>query len=608
MNPEVNDLISENLIIFKKIESYISYFQDAPEREDVKKSLEVELNSNSQRITRLQTNNAETALLGAQSERENLLKEIEKVNNLSEENFNILIQTAQERIKSGNEIKVNQSLKEEEKSKVKLQFLELISGKDKKWGEATELLVDYVKEHLILYTTKEDRQSEVWVYNEGIYVPQGKSEIKKVLREVLEEYYSSFVLTKVIDKIEPDTFIDSKEFFNKNYVNEISMQNGILDIFTLEIKPFNPKKVFFNKLPVNFDSNAKCPKIEKFLKEVLLEEEDIKVFYEIAGFSLLKEYRYEKAFMFVGNGRNGKDKSLELIKRLVGVENCSSLPLTSLTPESFGVSELYCKMVNIAGDIGNQDLKDTSAFKALTGRSLISGKRKFLNDVVFTNYAKFIFACNELPMVYDLSKGFWDRWALLEFPYTFVPKKEYDISEDKTKLKIRDENIISKITSPEEMSGFLNQALAGLSRLIKQNSFSSTKGSEEVKNTWIRRSNSFIAFCFDNLEEDYENRITKKELRKKYHAYCKKHKVPSKTDYVIKKTLQEMFGVVEERPNTGKWIGEWVWTGINFKFDSEKKKSKIKICESCSKPSTKTVRGIPVCDDCFKLLAEEDQK
>lgn len=457
----------------------------------------------------------------------------------------------------------------DEKKKIRWQFLSLISGKEKDWAAATELLVDYIKDKLRIYTTKEDKQSEMWVYKEGIYVPQGKSEIKELLRDLLEENYSMFVFNKVVEKIEPDTYINSNEFFNKTYIEEIPLENGILNIFNLELKPYDPEKVFFHKLPVKFNISATCPQIDEFLKGILSDEEDIKVFYEIAGFSLLKEYRFEKAFMFIGNGRNGKDKSLELIKRLIGVENCSSIPLASLLPENFCISELHGKLVNIAGDVGNQDLKDTSMFKALTGRSLISGKRKFLNNVIFTNYAKFIFACNELPMVYDMSKGFWDRWTLLEFPYTFVPEHEYNLAEDKTKLKIRDENIITKIINPEEMSGFLNQSLLGLARLINGRTFSTTKGSEEVKNTWIRKSNSFIAFCFDMLEEDYDSRISKKDLRKVYHKYCKQHKVAPKTDYVVKRVLQEMFGVVEERVSNQLWNNEWVWTGINFKDNSK---------------------------------------
>jgi putative DNA primase/helicase len=255
---------------------------------------------------------------------------------------------------------------------IRSEFIELISGKDKKWGKATELLANYVQQKLKLYTTKDDKQSEVWVYKEGVYIPNGKSEVKELLRGTLRDFYSSFVYNKVIEKVEPDTFISQSNFFSVNHKYEVPVENGILNIQTKEISPFDREKIFFNKLPVKYDPTASCPKIDEFLKNILKEKDDIKVFFELAGFSLLKEYRFEKAFMLVGDGRNGKGKSLELLKRLVGVDNCSSVPLVSLDPENFHISELFGKMLNLAGDIGNKDLKDTSMFKGLTGRDLIN--------------------------------------------------------------------------------------------------------------------------------------------------------------------------------------------------------------------------------------------
>jgi len=105
----------------------------------------------------------------------------------------------------------------------------------------------------------------------------------------------------------------------------------------------------------------------------------------------------------------------------------------------------------------------------------------------------------------------------------------------------------------------------GLERLRSNKNFSSTHGSEEIKNTWIRKSNSFIAFCYENIEEDYEGKIHKKELRKKYAEYCKENKISSKSDYVIKRALQDMFGVVEEKCKVMENYYDWFWIGIKFK-------------------------------------------
>lgn len=452
----------------------------------------------------------------------------------------------------------------EEKNNLKWNFLKFI--KDKNFGDATEIMVQYILDKNFIYTTKDDNKSEMWIYNEGVYVPQGKSEIKNILRDILEEWYSAFFYNQIINKIEADTYINADELFLQPNTNEIPVQNGILNIFSRELKPFSPEKIFFNKLPVEYNPQADCPLIDKFLRDILASEDDIDVFYEMGGFVLMKEYKYEKAFMFVGNGRNGKDKSLELIKRLIGVQNCCSVPLSSLKLDSFIISEFFGKYANLAGEVNNQDMKDTSAFKALTGRSLISAPRKFLNALTFQNYAKFIFACNELPMVYDTSKGFWDRWVLLEFPYTFLPKDELEQHKDDKMFKLRDDNIIEKITVPQEMSGLLNRFLDGLDRLTQFKTFSQTKGSEEIKTLWIRKANSFMAFCLDMIEQgDYDDYITKKNLRKRYNDFCKIHKLPGKSDYVIKRTLEEMFGSIEGTKNTVINFQERVWEGIKWK-------------------------------------------
>lgn len=463
-----------------------------------------------------------------------------------------------------------EKLKENENNEerdVRNEFLSLIAGKEKRWGDATEVLVDWILRHNYIYTIRDDIKSEMWTYQDGIYVPQGKSVVKELLRNLLGSFYSQFIYGLVMNKLEPDTFINIDEFFLQKNIDEVPVLNGILNVYTRELKPFTPEKIFFNKLPVHYDKNATCPMINKFLSEVLPNPDDNITYFEVGGFCLVREYFSEKAVMMIGSGRNGKDKCLELLKRMLGVENCCSVPLGSLIPDSFIISEFFGKMVNIAGEVNNHDLKDTSMFKALTGRSLVSAPRKFLRPITFQNYAKFIFACNELPMVYDSSKGFWDRWVLLEFPFTFISEEEYNNTKDRTNLRIKDPNIIDKISTPEELSGLLNNCLDGLDRLRKQKDFSFTKGSEYIKNLWIRKSNSFMAFCMDTIEEDYDGVISKKQLRKKYIDYCKLHKIVPKTDFVMKKTLQEMFGASEDKIQREMFNGnqEHVWTGVKWK-------------------------------------------
>ncbi len=441
------------------------------------------------------------------------------------------------------------------------QIFIALAVKDK--DKATELLVKEIEKENYIYTTRDDIKSEMWIYSEGVYIPQGKTFVREFSRKILQEAYTTQLSNAIISKIEADTFIEHDEFFNTNYIDEIPLKNGILNIRTRELTEHTPQKIFFNKLPVTYDPDADCPNILEHFRNTLKDVEDVRVMLELFGYLLLKEYRIEKAVMFVGFGRNGKSKTIELMKRFIGADNCASLPLRSLTEESFSLSELFGKMANLAADLSKTDLKETGMIKSLIGRDTIQAKRKYLRDLNFVNYAKMIFAANELPKIFDTTDGFWTKWVLLEFPYKFVTQEVYDkaTEQERELWKIMDVDIIEKLTMPEELSGLLNYALDGLDRLIENKDFSYSKSTKEVKDMWIRKSDSFTAFCYDHIVEDSDSVITKKLLRKIYHKYTKLHKLQSCSDKAIKITLESMFGVSESQNNN--W--DRIWEGIKLK-------------------------------------------
>lgn len=431
----------------------------------------------------------------------------------------------------------------------------------------TELIAKAIEKELYIYSVRDDKSTEIWVYKNGIYVPQGRTYITEQCRKILKENITTYLLNAILLKVQSDSYIEQEEFFKNRYPYEICVENGILNLKTKELSNFNPEKIHFIKIPVKYDPEAICPNIDIHLKTVLKSEEDAKVFYELTGYSLIKEGFLEIAFILVGNGRNGKSKTLELKKRFLGAENCASISLQRMERDDFSICELHNKLANLCGDMGNRALKNPHNFKELVGRDEISAKRKFLNDIKFVNYAKMLFACNELPKTYDTTDGFWSKWVLFEFPYTFKSQEEIDVlsEKEKKKCKVKDANIIEKITTPEELSGLLNKALEGLNTVLFNKKFSSSQGVEEIKNMWIRKSDSFLAFCLENIEEDDECRIEKEILRNKYREYCKTHKVKKKeTDKGIKLSLEENYGVGEKRIED-----IWYWIGIKFKSGNQ---------------------------------------
>jgi P4 family phage/plasmid primase-like protien len=446
---------------------------------------------------------------------------------------------------------------------------DILSAKnDNRRSEATELMVKYIEDNHRIYTTRDDNAPEIWIYHDGIYKPNGTTRIKEIIRGVLGDDYTTTYANKVIDKIQTDTYIDQDEFFNINYLEEICIENGILNLVTRELKPYDPNKIFFAKMPITYDSTRTCPGIQQFFREILKNpEHDLPIIQEIFGFLLWKEYFIERAIMLTGTGRNGKSKTMELMKRFIGVENISSIPLQQMDDDMYSVSELQNKLANLAGDVGKKELKHDGRFKELTGRDNITAARKFKTRITFTNYAKLIFAANDIPQTHDITDAFFMRWVILEFPYKFLKQEEYDVITDAAELaytRVRDPNIIDKISTPDELSGLLNWALEGLERLKVQKDFSYNKSTNDIKELWLRKSDSFMAYCMDTLIENYGHEIKKSEIRQTYNTYCKKHKLKPCSDRHIQDVLTQHYGVYDRR-GTMDEDRQWFWVGLDYK-------------------------------------------
>jgi len=447
---------------------------------------------------------------------------------------------------------------------LQIQVLQLIAGGS--IDEATEMVVDDILKRYHIYTVRDDKAPEMWIYHDGIYTPHGKTYVQEECRNILGNAYTIFLANQIVNKIMADTYVDVLEFFQPKNGDWICVLNGQLNPITRELKDFNSSDIHFTKLPVTYDPNATCPNINHHFREITSDESDVKVLEEGSGWFLANEYKPEKAVMLSGMGRNGKGKTIMMWKEFLGVDNVATIALHQFEQDQYAAGDLLNKRANLAGDIDSEALKYTGLFKQITGRDPISTNRKYLSRIKFINNAKMICAANQLPTTLDMSEGFFSRWILIDFPYKFIPQNEYDLTpeNDRKNLKVADLDIINKLTTPNELSGLLNLAIEGLHRLIKNGDFSTSMTTEQVKNNWIRKSDSFTAFTGEFLQEDYGSFISKQELRHVYGEYCRRNKLRIANDKHIKNVMSEVLGAFEARRSD---IGDrnFVWDGVSWK-------------------------------------------
>lgn len=332
----------------------------------------------------------------------------------------------------------------------------------------------------------------------------------------------------------------------------IQFKGQIYDISTKETILANPKYFATNPIPHSIGLNSDTPVIDRLFSEWVGNDHK-ETLFEIIAYCCLMDYPIQTLFAFIGSGRNGKSKYLDLINRFVGTNNVTSTELDDLTDRPFEKAKLYKKLVCTMGETNWSTLKKTSLIKKLTGGDLIGFEMKNKNPFDDYNYAKILISSNSLPSSDDTSDGFYRRWIIINFPNEFpegndvlnqIPKEEYN-------------NLAKKITII-------------ISDLIKRGSFKNQGTIEQRKENYIKASNPLKIFIQKYCELDENAYIKYNEFYNSYSQYLLKHKqrIVSRKEF---STVLNQEGLLVEK--TSKKIGDdWVngnWV-FGIKIDAKK--------------------------------------
>lgn len=347
---------------------------------------------------------------------------------------------------------------------------------------------------------------EIYYYDEikGIYVSGAEIIIESQAELMTKGEVTTAIVNEAMNHIRRRTYTNRAEF-DASEPHILNLQNGLLNIDTLELKEHSPDQLSLIQLPVKYDPKARCRRILEFLGQVL-HPQDVFTAMQIIGYCLYKSAEYEKATMLVGPGSNGKGVFLKIIESLVGLENTSHVALQDLDHDKFAAAGLYCKMVNTFADLKQVKLTSSGNFKMLVSGDSIRAQNKFKDPFSFRSYAKLIFSANKIPESDDQTYAYYRRWLILEF--------EKIIDEE------RDTRLIDKLTVSEELSGLLNLALVALKKLRKDNGFKDI-AVEKVRKKYEQKSNTVKGFLDSECKIDISDPLYDVLTTDMYGAYCK---------------------------------------------------------------------------------------
>lgn len=363
---------------------------------------------------------------------------------------------------------------------------------------------DFIKQNYALRKISDT----LHIYQDGVYVP-AEDVIHGILVDVAgyttstqrAETYKTLKSMRTIPTIE--------EPAKARY---IPFKSKIYDVEDERFIEYSDRFVFLRKFGIDYNPEApEQPVIKKTIEDICCHDQElINLVYEIIGYCFYSENRFRGSAVFmVGNGNDGRSTLLNIIRSIVGAENCSSLTLQDFA-ERFRLIKIYGKAVNLGDDIPGSYFKDTSNFKSVVTGGVITAEQKGKDPVQFKPSTKVIFAMNAIPKAADTSEGWYSRLVFLPLNASFGKSGTCDPS-----LKDRQWSV-------EEKQYVLRMAMEGLKRILKNKGLSKCAASEEVMHRY-RRTNDPVLEFVDDFEERESSIIGRSTayVYSQYQDWCK---------------------------------------------------------------------------------------
>lgn len=359
----------------------------------------------------------------------------------------------------------------------------------------------------------------IWKWNgKGLWQKIDDREIKGSTHKVMKGAdISKGVVESILDLTKTEIYRPNHQFDVDT--TAINCLNGELHLTgeVWELREHERGNFRTTQIPVSYDPKAMAQRFERFLMEVFDKDPDQteKAFLvcEALGYSLLSSTAYEKFFLLIGSGANGKSVLMETLAALVGNEHVAAVQ-PSQFENRFQRAHLHCKLVNLVTEIAEGHTIQDAELKSIVSGELTTAEHKHKPPFDFRPYATCWFGSNHMPHTRDFSDALFRRVMIIPFNRTFQEHEQ----DKHLKAKLR-----------EELPGILNLALEAVAGVFKRGEFTKTASCEKAKKEWRLNCDQVQQFADDECVFIPGAETTSKKLYKAYREWA--------TDSGIKRTV-----------------------------------------------------------------------
>ena len=290
----------------------------------------------------------------------------------------------------------------------------------------------------------------------------------------------------------------------------INCANGELwlaDDGTVELRSHQPELYLRDCLDVAYDPQAECPEYDKALHEIFSKVEKpkrmVRHWNELVGYIIQPRRNIPIIVVLLGGGDNGKTVLIRTVIRLLGDQLVHAQRVDDLDKSCFAMGSLLGKRLFVDDDVKAGARLPDGTLKIISEAKVVTGELKFHHRFNFIVRTIPVLLCNNIPSLGDLSHGMQRRLMVIPFDRRFT-------GTDK------DSNLFDRILA-NEMSGVLNQALAGYKRLVERKfEFKKPLPVKSATKRWLQQANPLPGFIDARCVEHAERQSLMKDF---YSAY-----------------------------------------------------------------------------------------
>ena len=292
----------------------------------------------------------------------------------------------------------------------------------------------------------------------------------------------------------------------------IRFRNGVLDIETLELLPLDSEHIVLNEIPHNWNPNATSELVDTTIGAIAQGDPAIIAnLWEMFGLSMYRGHEVSRMVLLQGAGANGKSTLLDMLKYVLGSDNCFSLSIQELG-EKFQLVPTMGKLAIVGDDIASDSVnaKSCAVMKKFVTGEMVSDQYKGGATFQFSPYATLIYSCNVIPRFADATHGFERRVHPIPLSARFSPGDEgYD-----PRLK-------RKLCTEECAEYAIVKAIDALRGCLDRLTLTPNRLSDEMKDDILQENDCVLGFIKDmgHAAYSFTDKVTS-DVYRKFTEWC----------------------------------------------------------------------------------------